>query len=152
MKAIVQDRYGSADVLEFRDIDEPVVGENDVLVRVHAAGAGPDVWHIMTGMPYMARPVIGFRRPKVAVRGWDVAGTVEAVGANVTGFRPGDEVMGTAEHGSFAELAVTPAGQARAEAGRAHLRAGGGDPDLRDAPPCGPSATRGRCSRGSRCW
>ena len=109
MKAIVQDRYGSADVLEFRDIEEPVVGENDVLVRVHAAGAGPDVWHIMAGMPYMARPVIGFRRPKVAVRGWDVAGTVEAVGANVTAFRPGDEVMGTAERGSFAELTVTPA-------------------------------------------
>ena len=108
MKAIVQDRYGSADVLEFRDIDEPVVGENDVLVRVHAAGAGPDVWHIMAGMPYMARPVIGLRRPKVAVRGWDVAGTVEAVGANVTGLRPGDEVMGTAERGSFAELTVTP--------------------------------------------
>ena len=106
MKAIAQDRYGSADVLEFRDIEEPVVGENDVLVRVHAAGAGPDVWHIMTGMPYMARPMIGFRRPKLAVRGWDVAGTVEAVGANVTGFRPGDEVMGTAEGGSFAELAI----------------------------------------------
>ena len=86
-----------------------MVGENDVLVRVHAAGAGPDVWHIMAGMPYMARPVIGFRRPKVAVRGWDVAGTVEAVGANVTAFRPGDEVMGTAERGSFAELTVTPA-------------------------------------------
>jgi NADPH:quinone reductase-like Zn-dependent oxidoreductase len=85
-----------------------VVGENDVLVRVHAAGAGPDVWHIMAGMPYMARPVIGFRRPKVAVRGWDVAGTVESVGANVTDFRPGDEVMGTAERGSFAELTVTP--------------------------------------------
>jgi NADPH:quinone reductase-like Zn-dependent oxidoreductase len=109
MKAIVQDRYGSADVLEFRDIEEPVVGENDVLVRVHAAGAGPDVWHIMAGLPYMARPMIGFRRPKVAVRGWDVAGTVEAVGANVTALRPGDEVMGTAEQGSFAELTVTPA-------------------------------------------
>jgi NADPH:quinone reductase-like Zn-dependent oxidoreductase len=106
MKAIAQDRYGSADVLEFRDIKEPVVGENDVLVRVHAAGAGPDVWHIMTGTPYLARPMIGFRRPKLAVRGWDVAGTVEAVGANVTGFRPGDEVMGTAEGGSFAELAI----------------------------------------------
>ena len=52
MKAIVQDRYGSADVLEFRDIDEPVVGDDDVLVRVHAAGCGPDVWHVMTGMPY----------------------------------------------------------------------------------------------------
>ncbi len=108
MKAIVQDRYGSADVLEFRDIEEPVVGENDVLVRVRAAGAGPDVWHIMAGMPYMARPMIGFRRPKIAVRGWDVAGTVEAVGSKVTDFTPGDEVMGTAEHGSFAELSVTP--------------------------------------------
>ena len=106
MKAIVQDRYGSADVLEFRDIEEPAVGGDDVLVRVHAAGCGPDVWHLMTGMPYMARLAIGFRRPKLGVRGWDVAGTVEAVGASVTGFRPGDEVMGTAE-GSFAELAIT---------------------------------------------
>jgi NADPH:quinone reductase-like Zn-dependent oxidoreductase len=106
MKAIVQDRYGSADVLEFRDIEEPVAGESDVLVRVHAAGCGPDVWHLMTGMPYMARLAIGFRRPKVGVRGWDVAGTVEAVGANVTGLRPGDEVMGTAESGSFAELVI----------------------------------------------
>ena len=106
MKAIAQDRYGSADVLEFRDIEEPVAGENDVLVRVHAAGAGPDVWHIMTGMPFMARPMIGLRRPKIAVRGWDVAGTVEAVGANVPAFRPGDEVMGAAEAGSFAELAI----------------------------------------------
>jgi NADPH:quinone reductase-like Zn-dependent oxidoreductase len=109
MKAIVQDRYGSADVLEFQDIDEPTVGEDDVLVRVHAAGCGPDVWHLMTGMPYMARVAIGLRRPKVRVRGWDVAGTVEAVGANVADFQPGDEVMGTAEAGSFAELAVTPA-------------------------------------------
>jgi NADPH:quinone reductase-like Zn-dependent oxidoreductase len=106
MKAIVQDRYGSADVLEFRDIEEPMMGENDVLVRVHAAGCGPDVWHVMTGMPYMARPVIGLRRPKLTVRGWDLAGTVEAVGANVTAFRPGDEVMGTAD-GAFAEFAVT---------------------------------------------
>ena len=106
MKAIAQDRYGSADVLEFRDIEEPVVGENDVLVRVHAAGCGPDVWHLMTGMPYLARPMIGLRRPKLPVRGWDVAGTVEAVGANVIDFQPGDEVIGTAD-GSFAELVVT---------------------------------------------
>lgn len=111
MKAIVQDRYGSADVLEFRDIEEPAVGEDDVLVRVHAAGCGPDVWHVMAGMPYMARLALGLRRPKVAVRGWDVSGVVEAVGANVTDFRPGDEVMGTAEQGSFAELAATPAGK-----------------------------------------
>jgi NADPH:quinone reductase-like Zn-dependent oxidoreductase len=109
MKAIVQDRYGSADVLEFRDIEEPAVAADDVLVRVHAAGCGPDVWHFMAGLPYLARLSIGLRKPKVAVRGWDVAGTVESVGANVTRFSPGDEVMGTAEQGSFAELASTPA-------------------------------------------
>ena len=109
MKAIVQDRYGDADVLEFRDVEEPAPAENDVLVRVRAAGAGPDVWHIMTGKPYMARPVLGLRRPKVRIRGWDVAGTVEAVGSAVTEFGPGDEVMGEAQRGSFAELTVAPA-------------------------------------------
>jgi NADPH:quinone reductase-like Zn-dependent oxidoreductase len=105
MRAIVQDRYGSADVLEFKDVEDPVVGENDVLVRVRAAGCGPDVWHIMTGMPYFARLMVGFGRPKVGIRGQDVAGTVEAVGRSVTGFRQGDEVLGIAV-GSFAELAV----------------------------------------------
>jgi len=105
MKAIVQDRYGSADVLEFRDIEDPVVGEEDVLVRVHAAGCGPDVWHLMTGLPYFVRLMPGFHKLRAGVRGRDVAGTVETVGASVTGFRPGDEVMGIAE-GSFAELAI----------------------------------------------
>jgi NADPH:quinone reductase-like Zn-dependent oxidoreductase len=105
MKAIVQDRYGTPDVLEFRDIDEPALGEDDVLVRVHAAGCGPDVWHLMAGKPYFVRLMPGFRKLKDGVRGRDAAGTVEAVGAKVTGFEPGDEVMGIAE-GSFAELAV----------------------------------------------
>jgi hypothetical protein len=68
MKAIVQDCYGSADVLELRDIAAPVVGDGDVLVRVHAAGCGPDVWHLMTGVPYVVRLVVGFRKPKVGVR------------------------------------------------------------------------------------
>jgi len=108
MKAIVQDRYGSADFLEFQDIEEPVVGDDDVLIRVHAAGCGPDVWHLMTGMPYMARLAIGLRTPKLPVLGWDVAGTVDAVGSNVTGIEPGDEVMGTTK-GSFAELAIAKA-------------------------------------------
>jgi NADPH:quinone reductase-like Zn-dependent oxidoreductase len=108
MKAIVQDRYGSADVLEFQDIEDPVPGREDVLIRVHAAGAGPDVWHLMTGMPYMARLAIGLRKPKLPILGWDVAGTVEAVGASVAAFRPGDEVMGQAK-GSFAELVTTRA-------------------------------------------
>lgn len=105
MKAIVQDRYGSADVLELRDVPEPIVGKDDVLVRVRAAGCGPDVWHMMTGLPYIARPSLGLRRPKVVVRGSDVAGTIVAVGASVTALQPGDEVMGVAS-GSFAELAL----------------------------------------------
>jgi NADPH:quinone reductase-like Zn-dependent oxidoreductase len=108
MKAIVQDRYGSADVLELRDIDPPVAGEHDVVVRVHAAGCGPDVWHVMTGLPYFARLGLGLRRPKLPIRGWDVAGTVEAVGRSVQGMAPGDEVLGVAD-GSFAELALARA-------------------------------------------
>jgi NADPH:quinone reductase-like Zn-dependent oxidoreductase len=105
MKGIMQDRYGSADVLELRDIEEPAVGKDDVLVRVQAAGCGPDVWHLMTGQPYFARLMVGFRRPKERVRGWDVSGTVETVGSAVTGLAPGDAVMGVAP-GSFAEYAI----------------------------------------------
>ena len=101
----MQDRFGSADVLVLRSVEDPVAGDHDVLVRVHAAGCGPDVWHIMTGIPYMARLAIGFRKPKIPIRGWDVAGTVVAVGASVEGLRVGDQVMGTAT-GSFAELAI----------------------------------------------
>jgi NADPH:quinone reductase-like Zn-dependent oxidoreductase len=108
MKAIIQDTYGSEEVLELRDIEDPMVGEKDVLVQVRAAGAGPDQWHIMAGQPYFARLMLGFRRPRERVRGWDVAGTVEAVGADVTAYRPGDEVMGVAP-GSFAELAIAKA-------------------------------------------
>ncbi|MEA2579475.1 MAG: hypothetical protein QOE83_367 [Actinomycetota bacterium] len=108
MRAIFQDSYGSADVLELRDIDVPVAGDGEVLVRVHAAACGPDVWHLMTGMPYMARPAIGLTKPKIPVLGWDVAGTVEAVGTHVKDLCAGDEVMGTAK-GSFAEFVVTGA-------------------------------------------
>lgn len=105
MKAIVQDRFGSADVLEFRDIADPEVGAGEVRVRVHAAGCGPDVWHLMTGLPLFVRIMPGFRKLKNGVRGRDVSGTVESVGAGVTDLRPGDEVMGIVE-GSFAELGV----------------------------------------------
>jgi len=105
MKAIVQDAYGTADVLEFRDVPEPDVGEDEVRIRVRAAGAGPDVWHLMTGLPYFARLMPGFRKIWGHPRGRDVAGVVESVGANVTGLTPGNDVMGIAE-GSFAELAV----------------------------------------------
>ena len=105
MKAIVQDTYGTADALEFRDVPEPAVGENEVRIHVKAAGAGPDVWHLMTGLPYFARVMPGFRKILHQPRGRDVAGVVESVGASVSGLSPGDEVMGIAE-GSFAELAV----------------------------------------------
>lgn len=105
MKAIAQDRYGSTDVLELRDIEKPAVGDGDVLVRVRTAGCGPEVWHLMTGLPYFVRLMPDFYKVKGRVAGRDLAGTVEAVGPKVTGFRPGDEVMGIAE-GSFAELAI----------------------------------------------
>ena len=110
MQAIVQDEYGSADVLQLRDIDQPVPTDNEVLVRVQAAGLHRGDWHVMTGLPYMIRvvvPTLGLRRPKVPVRGMDVAGTVEDVGANVTRFRPGDAVFGWCD-GSFAEYACAP--------------------------------------------
>ncbi|MGH9235700.1 MAG: NAD(P)-dependent alcohol dehydrogenase [Acidimicrobiales bacterium] len=105
MKAIVQDAYGSADVLELRDIDKPEAGDGEVLVRVHAAGVDRGAWHLMTGLPYPIRLAgVGFRAPKNKVLGSEVAGQVEAVGRDVTRFRPGDEVMGTC-HGAFAEYA-----------------------------------------------
>ena len=109
MKAIVQDRYGSADVLEVREIDKPAVKAGEVLVRVHAAGVDPGVWHLMTGKPYLVRVMgYGFRAPKYRVRGRALAGRVEAVGDNVTDFKPGDDVYGTCE-GAFADYATARA-------------------------------------------
>ncbi len=103
MKAIVQDRYGTVDALELREIDRPQVGDDEVLVRVHAAGVDPGVWHLMTGLPYLIRIAgYGFRAPKSPVRGNDLAGRVEAVGKDVKQFEVGDEVFGTAD-GTFAE-------------------------------------------------
>ena len=108
MKAVVQDTYGSAAVLVTRDIDKPEIKEEEVLVRVHAAGVNPADWAITSGLPYIARPVYGLRKPKNAVRGTDVAGTVEAVGAGVTRLQPGDEVFGWCGGlgGAFAEYAA----------------------------------------------
>ena len=85
VKALVQDKYGSPDVLELRDIDKPIVGDGDLLVRVRAAAVDPGVWHLMTGLPYLVRVMgYGLRAPRVQVRGTDVAGHVAAVGENVT--------------------------------------------------------------------
>jgi NADPH:quinone reductase-like Zn-dependent oxidoreductase len=109
MKAIVQDAYGSPDVLELREIVTPVVGGDEVLVRVLAAGVDQGVWHLMAGLPYLVRVAgVGLRAPKNPVRGVDVAGRVEAVGENVTRVQPGDEVFGTCR-GSFAEYACARA-------------------------------------------
>ena len=106
MKAIVQDRYGSADVLELKDIDPPEIGDDDVLVRVLAASAHIGDWHFMTGLPYLFRIAgSGLRAPKARVRGTDFAGRVEAVGKGVTQSQPGDEVFGICD-GSFAEYAT----------------------------------------------
>ncbi len=106
MKAITQDRYGSADVLQVREIEEPKPGDHEVLVKVRAAGIARGVLHVMTGEPYLMRLVgFGLLKPKNPVPGQDVAGTVTATGAGVTRFTVGDEVFGIAK-GSFAEYAV----------------------------------------------
>ncbi|MGV9823301.1 NAD(P)-dependent alcohol dehydrogenase [Nocardia xishanensis] len=113
MKAIVHDEYGAPDdVLELRDIDPPAPEDSSVLVRVHATSVNPADWHLIRGIPYIARLQLGLRRPHHTVPGCDVAGQVEAVGANVTGFRPGDEVFGTPflhGFGTFAEYVCVPA-------------------------------------------
>jgi NADPH:quinone reductase-like Zn-dependent oxidoreductase len=103
MKAIAQDRYGSADVLQLREVAQPSIGKDQVLVRVRAAGVDPSVWICMTGRPYGVRVAFGMTRPRIAVRGRGLAGVVERVGADVQRFRPGDEVYGTSPNGTFAE-------------------------------------------------
>ena len=154
MKAMTQDRYGSAGVLAVDGIAMPVVGDDEVWYRVQAASVGPDVWHLMTGEPYFVRLMgFGLRRPKTRVVGRDVAGSVEAVGRNLAGSRR--EMKYSAPAG--ARLPSSPApqpaaeasrgwrGRSGAQAGEPHLRAGGGRSDLRtDCPPG--FARRGRDS------
>ena len=112
MKAVVQANYGSLDNLELRDVAKPPVGKDDVLVRVRAASVHPDVWHVVCGRPYVLRLMgAGLSRPKNPIPGTDMAGVVESVGANVTGFRQGDQVFGEtstpsqwANGGAYAEF------------------------------------------------
>ena len=116
MKAIVHERYGSPDGLRLRELPRPVPGEGEVLVRVRAASVHPDVWHVVTGRPYVLRLMgAGLRRPRRAVPGTDLAGRVEAVGSGAGRFQPGDEVFGESvaglqwrNGGSFAEHAAAP--------------------------------------------
>jgi NADPH:quinone reductase-like Zn-dependent oxidoreductase len=113
MKAIIQDEYGSADVLELQELDTPVPKDAEVLVRVHAAAVHPGDWMLMAGRPYIIRLGFGLRRPKKGIPGFDVAGRVETVGKDVTAFRPGDAVFGNgdgtcAEYVAAAEGALAP--------------------------------------------
>jgi NADPH:quinone reductase-like Zn-dependent oxidoreductase len=107
MKAIVQSEYGSADMLSLEDVDKPVVPDNGVLVRVHAASVKAGDWHLMRGTPFPVRLMFGgLLKPKIKILGSDVAGRVEAVGKDVTQFQPGDEVFGDLSEcgfGAFAE-------------------------------------------------
>lgn len=105
MKAFVYERYGSPDVLELTEVDRPTVGENEVLVRVRALSVNPAEWHFLKPTMQIARLAIGLRKPRNPILGADLAGTVEEVGAAVTGFRPGDDVYGRSNNGGFAEFA-----------------------------------------------
>jgi NADPH:quinone reductase-like Zn-dependent oxidoreductase len=107
MKAFVQETYGSADVMQLKEIDKPPVGDGAALVRVHATSVNPADWHAISGTPFVARLAFGVRKPKNPVPGTDLAGVVEAVGKDVTKLRPGDEVFGWSI-GAFAQYACTP--------------------------------------------
>ena len=141
MQATVQDRYGEArDVLRSSETIRPEIGADEVLLRVHAAGVDRGVWHLMTGRPYLLRLFgYGLRAPTDRVRGREVAGQIEAVGANVTTLRPGDDVFGIAE-GSFAEYARARADKLAPKP--AGLTINRPPPSRsRPSPPCRPSAT-----------
>ncbi len=103
MKAIVHHTYGLPGGLELRDVDKPALTDDGVMVRVRASSVNPAEWYAVTGTPYVARPAMGLRRPKLAVPGADYAGTVEAVGSALTEFRSGDAVFGGTSSGAFAE-------------------------------------------------
>ncbi len=111
MRAIVHRQYGTPDILAFEEVDRPVPGAEDVLVRVHAAGASIGDHHVVAGKPYLIRltPFGGLPGPRNLVPGTAMAGRVEAVGAKVTTIRTGDEVFGQAANGAFAEYVVVPA-------------------------------------------
>jgi len=106
MKAAIYGRYGPPDVVHIRDVEEPTPKDDEVLIKVRAASINPLDWHFMRGTPYLVRLMTGLRKPKITRLGIDVAGQVQAVGRNVTEFRPGDEVFGTCR-GALAEYACS---------------------------------------------
>ena len=106
MKAIVYQGFGSPDILRCEEIDKPIPGDDEVLIKVRAASVNPLDWKLMKGGPFILRLLLGVGKPKIRRPGVDVAGKVEAVGRNVTQFKPGDEVFGTCR-GAFAEYATS---------------------------------------------
>src|SRR5689334_20094709 len=109
MKAITQAAFGSADVLQLREVPKPIPPAGEVLVRICAASPNPWDWHFMRGLPYISRLAgAGLRKPKNTILGSDVAGQVEAVGAGVTQLHVGDEVVGFVGAGAFAEYVSVP--------------------------------------------
>src|SRR4051812_49017802 len=144
MRAVVQDRFGSADVLHVETVERPSFGDDDVLIRVRAAGMDRGTWHLMAGMPYIFRLMGGgFRKPKNRVAGLDVAGTVAAVGSKVTRFKVGDEVYGTSR-GSFADYACASEGKLAAKPATLTFEQAAGVPVSRlTALQAGPDGGRG---------
>ena len=156
MQAIVQDTYGSVDVLRSQDIDVPQIADDEVLVRVRAASIHVGDWILMTGSPFVMRFATGLRKPKNRVPGTDFAGTVEAVGVNVTRFRPGDDVFGWGA-GAFAEFARASEDQLLGKPADLSFEQAAADRRLRlDRPPApsrrwrGPARPEGPDQRGIR--
>ena len=149
MKAIVPTDYGSAGVLELDDVAMPVVGDDEVMIRVRAAGA--DVWHLMTGRPYLVVRLMGMglRRPRDRAVGRDVAGIIEAAGKNITQFQPGDEVFG-AGRGAFAEYASARADEVAPKPANLTFEQAAPSPSP-DSPPSTVCATREGSRAGRRC-
>ena len=111
MKAIICTKYGSPDVLKFEEVQKPVPGDDEVLIKIHAAAANAGDWHLMRADPFLIRLMYGLQKPKHEILGTDVAGRVEAIGKNVTQFQPGDEVFGDMSgsgFGAFAEYVCAP--------------------------------------------
>lgn len=109
MQAIVQEKYGSPDVLQLKEVAKPTPKDNEVLVKIHATATNPFDWHMMRAAPFFVRFSMGLLKPKFSILGIDIAGTVEAVGQEITQFKPGDAVFGGIAPGGFAEYAVTTA-------------------------------------------
>jgi NADPH:quinone reductase-like Zn-dependent oxidoreductase len=130
VKAISYHTYGSPDVLRYDDIERPMPGDDEVLIKVRAASVNPMDWHLMRGIPYVARIAFGLRSPRIKQLGVDVAGQVDAIGGKVTRFKPGDPVFG-AVRGAFAEyacaresaVAIKPAAVTFAEAAAVNVAA-----------------------------